>query len=83
MGYAGVSTKCGGPEAYVQQGVNGYLCHFDGVEIAIRSTKLIKNKDRYLNFAKAARSSILETYAQNAFEHNLAKHWSSLWDGDI
>ena len=38
-----VSTKCGGPEAYVQQGVNGYLCHFDGVEIAIRSTKLIKN----------------------------------------
>ena len=78
-----ISTKCGGPEAYVQQGVNGYLCHFDAVEIAIRSTELIKNEDRYLNFAEAARSSILEIYGQNAFERNLAKHWSSLWDGDI
>ena len=78
-----ISTKCGGPEAYVQQDVNGYLCNFDAAEITKQATKLLENEDRYFSFAKAARSSVLETYAQNVFERNLAKHWSDLRDFDI
>ena len=78
-----ISTKCGGPEAYVQHGENGYLCDFDAAEIAARTTELLENEDRYMNFSKAARSRVHKEYTVNSFECNFSKHWSSLWDVDI
>ena len=78
-----ISTKCGGPEAYVEQGINGYLCGFDAAEIANRVAELLENEDRYLNFTKAARNSVQKEYAVSVFERNFSKHWSSLWDRDI
>ena len=74
-----ISTKCGGPEAYVQHGINGYICEFCTVEIAKRASELLENEKQYLNFSKAARARVLEDYAQDAFEINLTKQWFSLW----
>jgi glycosyltransferase involved in cell wall biosynthesis len=73
-----ISTKCGGPEAYVQHGINGYLCEFDSEEIASFTVELLKNEELYLNFSKTARLCVSEDYAQVAFEKNMSKHWFSL-----
>jgi glycosyltransferase involved in cell wall biosynthesis len=74
-----VSTKCGGPEAYVQHGINGYLCGFNAEEIAKRASELLENKELYLNVSNSARASVLEEYAQNKFRGNFSKQWFSLW----
>ena len=74
-----ISTKCGGPETYVQHGINGYLCEFNSVEIANCAAKLLKNEEMYSNFSNTARASVLKDYAQNTFEGNLFRHWFSLW----
>ena len=74
-----ISTKCGGPEAYVQHGFNGYLCEFDAFEIAKCVSELLENGEQYLKFSKAARTRVLEDYAQDAFESNFSKQWFSLW----
>ena len=78
-----ISTKCGGPETYVQHGINGYLCEFNATEIAKFTVELLGNEELYLNFSKTARSNVLEEYAQNTFEGKLSKHWFSLWGEEM
>jgi glycosyltransferase involved in cell wall biosynthesis len=78
-----ISTKCGGPEAYVQHGINGYLCEFDSAEIADCALKLLKSKELYKKFSKTARTGVREGYAQDAFESNFSKHWTTLWGLEI
>jgi len=74
-----ISTKCGCPEAYVQSGINGYICGFDAGEIANRTTELLKTEGFYTNFSNAARTSVQDIYAQNTFEDNFSKHWTSFY----
>ena len=78
-----ISTKCGGPEAYVQHGINGYLCEFDSAEITDCALKLLKSEELYLKFSKTARAGVRESYAQVAFESNFSKHWTTLWGLEI
>jgi glycosyltransferase involved in cell wall biosynthesis len=78
-----ISTKCGGPEAYVQSGLNGHLCDFDASEIAAHATGLLKKENRYLDFSKVARNSVGQEYTMCLFERNFCKHWSSIWGVEI
>ncbi|NQW00565.1 MAG: glycosyltransferase family 4 protein [Rhodospirillales bacterium] len=78
-----ISTRCGGPEAYLTDGENGYLCAFDAAMIAERAQTLLASADLYGEFSKNARASVLETYSRAAFEANLAEQWTGLWGEDL
>ncbi len=78
-----IATQCGGPEAYVVSGENGFLCGFDAQEISLRVSELLLNEVMYNQFSTAARSGIQATYALDQFEKNLGTEWLALWNEDL
>lgn len=77
-----IATRCGGPEAYVEDGVNGYLCPFDADALAERAERLLRSEPLHAAFSDAARSGIVETYSQAGFELGLKTQWRALWGED-
>lgn len=78
-----IATKCGGPEAYVIDGSNGFLCGFDALEIAEKASVLLAGSRPYARFSEAARSGIQATYDVRHFKSNLTAHWKALWQEDL
>lgn len=74
-----ISTKCGGPEAYVRNGNNGYLCDFDAEKIAGCAIEILSLTDDHKMISKSARSSVAEAYSLPQFEKNLNTEWLALW----
>ena len=74
-----ISTRCGGPEDYVVDGVNGYLTGHDPSEIAGRIVELTRDRARRDRLAAGARRSAERAYAPGAFDRALQRIWRSVW----
>ncbi len=70
-----IPTRCGGPEEYVVDHVNGCLSGHDAAEIAARVVEL--SHDR---LAAGARRSAEESYAHEAFDRTLQRICRSVWN---
>ncbi len=74
-----ISTRCGGPEDYVADGVNGYLTGHDAAEIAGRIVELTRDRERRDRLAAGARRTA-ETFASAAFDRAIERIWRSVWN---
>ncbi|MGE0641517.1 MAG: glycosyltransferase family 4 protein [Thermoanaerobaculia bacterium] len=61
-----VSTRCGGPEEYVQDGRNGGLSSTDPAGIADLWTRLIADREARARLSSGARSTVSSGYAKGA-----------------
>jgi glycosyltransferase involved in cell wall biosynthesis len=78
-----VSTRCGGPEDYVKDGVTGYLTDFDPEEIAARLTEIMASAARRLQFAEACRNAAEQEFSMQVFSETLDRVWSQVWDEPV
>lgn len=68
-----VSTTCGGPESYIENGVNGYLVSVgDHDRMADRICQLLENEEQRAEFSSNARAFVLEHCDRDAFKSNVA-----------
>lgn len=57
-----VSTRCGGPEEYVKDGVNGYLVDFDADDMANALMKILQSNEKRKQMSREARTTIIQDY---------------------
>ncbi len=74
-----VSTKCGGPQAYIRPGENGLLCDFDRDDMVAKISGILKNQKTYNELSSSARASIMETYSLTGFHQALEQEWENTW----
>jgi len=74
-----VSTRCGGPEAYIRNGENGFLTDFDPYEIAEKIEQALIGSPSYEKMSLAARSDVAGSYAQSVFEDRIWEEILSVW----
>lgn len=58
-----VSTRCGGPEEYLRDGENGFLCGFRADEIAERVLRIVENPRLRERFGARARDTVVRGYS--------------------
>ncbi len=75
-----ISTRCGGPEDYVIDGVNGYLTGHDAAEIADRIVELTRDRGLRDRLASGARRTAEESFAPDVFDRELQPIWRSVWN---
>jgi glycosyltransferase involved in cell wall biosynthesis len=75
-----ISTRCGGPEDYVVDGVNGYLTGHDATEIAGRIVELTRDRALRERLATGARRTAVEGFAPMTFDRALLPIWRSIWN---
>jgi glycosyltransferase involved in cell wall biosynthesis len=78
-----ISTRCGGPEDYVVDGVNGYLTGHDAAEIAGRVVELTRDRGLRDRLASGARRSAEEGYAPGVFDRELQRIWRTVWNENL
>jgi glycosyltransferase involved in cell wall biosynthesis len=61
-----VSTRCGGPEEYVIDGVNGQLVSFDAAQMAGAIASVIQEPERRSALAQCAMATVRENYSEDA-----------------
>ena len=59
-----VSTRCGGAEDYVHDGVNGFLVGFSAEEMADALGRILSDAALYARMSKAARRTVVENYSE-------------------
>jgi glycosyltransferase involved in cell wall biosynthesis len=78
-----ISTRCGGPEDYVVDGVNGFLTGHDPVEIADRIVAITRDREMRSRLGVGARRSAEEGYSPAVFDRELQRNWRIVWDEDL
>lgn len=74
-----VSTRCGGPEAYVRDGENGYLVPTDDMErFASQLQTLLVNGNRRRAFARAGRDLIERDFAKRDLRERFVRLFDDL-----
>lgn len=58
-----VSTRCGGPEEYIKNGINGFLVDLSAEEIAHAIIGLLSNEELYRKMRRAASQTISSNYS--------------------
>ncbi|NND81205.1 MAG: glycosyltransferase family 4 protein [Gammaproteobacteria bacterium] len=58
-----VSTRCGGPESYIDSGRNGVLCEHDAGVVADAVLQLLSEPERRATYAARARRTIIEQFS--------------------
>ncbi|PPR10032.1 MAG: D-inositol 3-phosphate glycosyltransferase [Alphaproteobacteria bacterium MarineAlpha11_Bin1] len=74
-----VSTRCGGPEDYVIDGVTGKLTGHTPGELADGIGWIISDRERRNDLALKSRALVEKDYSQSAFEENIARAWEKTW----
>lgn len=74
-----ISTRCGGPEAYIRHRENGYLIGFDPAEAARRAANLFEDDRIRDDLSASARETAVEFYAMDRFERRVREEWSNQW----
>ncbi len=78
-----ISTRCGGPEDYVVDGVNGYLTGHDAAEIAGRIVELTRDRALRDRLASGARQSAEAGFAPDVFDRELRRIWRMAWNENL
>lgn len=74
-----ISTRCGGPEDYVADGVNGYLCDSSPEALARRMLEVVADRPARRRLGAAARQTAVEGYSMDAFQAALTQNWRDVW----
>lgn len=77
-----VSTRCGGPEDYVRDGENGYLCDMDAQDLAKKMAHVCSDREKRAAMGAAARRIAETEYSHAVFARILADIWSAVWPDD-
>ncbi len=78
-----VSTRCGGPEGYVKDGVTGFLTGFDAAEIASRITQVVTDRSLRDTLSANARAMAEAEYATEVFARTLDEEWRHNWEEGV
>jgi glycosyltransferase involved in cell wall biosynthesis len=73
-----VSTRCGGPAAYVREGETGLFAGFDAVDMADRIQSLLEDASLRRGLGRAAEAYVRENNSPGIFRDRVAQHLS-LW----
>lgn len=77
-----VSTRCGGPEGYVLDGVTGFLTDFDAAAMADALIRIIVDRERRAVMSAECRAMAERDYGMDVFAQTLAKEWRRAWPDD-
>lgn len=74
-----VATRCGGPEEYVEDGVNGFLVPVDDPEpMADRLTRLLTDAEMRREFGANARETVVDGYSEAVVSAQLIERISEI-----
>ena len=73
-----VSTRCGGPIDYVQDGKTGQLCDFCAEDMANAVQKVLSPHNRLI-LSEGARRKVVESFSINTFQTSLNHAWRATW----
>jgi len=71
-----ISTRCGGPETFIEHGKNGLLVEMNPQSMADAILRLLSDQDLYLSYAENARETIVDRFSKQA----LASDFWALFD---
>jgi glycosyltransferase involved in cell wall biosynthesis len=78
-----ISTRCGGPEDYVVDDVNGFLTDHDPDEISDRIVEVAHDRQLRDRLGCGARRSAETGYAPAVFDRELQRIWRGVWNEDL
>ena len=74
-----VSTRCGGPEDYIKDGVTGYLSDPQPESFADHISGLLRDPKTYDQISAACRKMANENFCEAVFEQHLDNAWKAAW----
>ena len=74
-----VSTRCGGPEDFVKDGVTGYVSSFSPIEFADCVCRLLIDQEHYNQVSNECRQIVCKHFSVNEFSDTLEGAWRSVW----
>lgn len=74
-----ISTRCGGPEDYVVDGINGFLCGSSPQALAERILAVTGDRALRRTLGQGARETALRTHSPAAFRAMLEANWHAVW----
>lgn len=77
-----VSTRCGGPEDFIEDGVTGYLIGLTARELADGLARVVTNRARRAAMGGAARRTAEARYGIEAFRRVFDAEWAAAWPAD-
>ncbi len=77
-----VSTRCGGPEDFVKDGVTGYISSTSPVEFADCVCRLLEDKKNYRQMSNECRRLVSKDFSVVEFSRVLDQAWKSVWSED-
>lgn len=77
-----VSTKCGGPEAFVINDETGFLVDLDENDFASAIARILQDRSLREKLSNNAHRFVSENYSQAAFEAAFAQEWQAAWQED-
>lgn len=77
-----VSTRCGGPEDFIEDGVTGYLTGLTAKELADGLARVVTNRERRTEMGGAARRTAETGYGIEAFRRVSDAEWAAAWPAD-
>lgn len=78
-----VSTRCGGPESFINDSENGFLTAFNADQLADAASRIIEDRHIRERMGKAARTTIESTYGIGEFVARLDAVWNRLWNEPV
>ena len=78
-----VSTRCGGPEAYVRDQKNGFLVDPDEKEMATAIKTILINRETRDRMSQKSLEIVQTEYSHNAFSKILQNKWREIWNEEI
>ena len=76
-----VSTRCGGPEDYIEEGVTGYLSDSLPETFADHICNVLRDQNTYEQMAGACRKIASEEFCEAVFERHFDEAWKAAWGG--
>lgn len=77
-----VSTRCGGPEEFVIDGVTGQLVDFRASDMAEALLRITSQREVRMALSHGARRMVLERYSREAASRVFWKHFESLYPSE-
>ena len=74
-----VSTRCGGPEDFVENGVTGFISSNTPTEFADNVGQLLKNTANYEQISRECRNIVRRNYSISVFSNAFEQAWKSAW----
>ena len=75
-----ISTRCGGPEDYVEDARTGFLTGSDAKEIAHRADQILGSPKLRQDLSGACRETATARYSIDRFRDNLSEVWRRIWN---